>query len=233
MTARSSAIAFDLDDTLYPERTYVLSGFQAVANWAEQALGIPAQVGLGRLSDLFQAGVRGDTFNRWLRGYALPEQPWLEDMIKVYRDHRPNLAPYPDVIPCLKALQNECTLGIITEGVQRVQEMKLQALRLPVPFASVIITDITERDHWKPSVVPFQRFLLDVGIPATHTWYIGDNPRKDFRGARKLGISTVRLRRDDGLHREQEPLELADRPDCEIHSLSELSEIIHNRDWEV
>jgi FMN phosphatase YigB (HAD superfamily) len=32
-------IVFDLDDTLYPERGYVLSGFKAVASCAEARLG--------------------------------------------------------------------------------------------------------------------------------------------------------------------------------------------------
>src|SRR4030066_168009 len=35
------AIGFDLDDTLYPERAFVLSGFGAVAGWIEAAVGLP------------------------------------------------------------------------------------------------------------------------------------------------------------------------------------------------
>ena len=38
--SRLEAVVFDLDDTLYPEADYVLSGFQAVADWAEVHLGI-------------------------------------------------------------------------------------------------------------------------------------------------------------------------------------------------
>ena len=34
------AIIFDLDDTLYPERAYVLSGFHAVAVWGKTHLGV-------------------------------------------------------------------------------------------------------------------------------------------------------------------------------------------------
>jgi hypothetical protein len=38
------AIVFDLDDTLYPERDYVLRGFRAVAAWSDPNLGIPADL---------------------------------------------------------------------------------------------------------------------------------------------------------------------------------------------
>jgi putative hydrolase of the HAD superfamily len=228
-----SAIAFDLDDTLYPERDYVLSGFRAVAEWAEQTLGIPTQEGFQVLADLFQVGVRGDTFNRWLKSYERPEEPWLKEMIEVYREHDPDLHPYEDVIPGLLELQHDHALGVITEGVQKVQEKKLKALNLPFDFICVIITDISERDLWKPSRVPFERFQFESKIPAKHTWYVGDNPEKDFRGAKVMGISTVRLRRSDGLHRNKEPLELKDAPDHEILTLSQLPQLIQGINTEV
>ena len=34
------AVVFDLDDTLYPEKDYVMSGFSAVAEYAQAALKI-------------------------------------------------------------------------------------------------------------------------------------------------------------------------------------------------
>ena len=52
------AIVFDLDDTLYPERDYVLSGFRAIARWAAEHLRIPAEDGYRELAELFAAGVR-------------------------------------------------------------------------------------------------------------------------------------------------------------------------------
>ncbi len=55
------AVVFDLDDTLYPERAYVLSGFHAVAAWAEEQLKIPRRLGFAELRQLFEDGVRGNT----------------------------------------------------------------------------------------------------------------------------------------------------------------------------
>jgi len=36
----SAALVFDLDDTLFPERDFVLSGFQAVGDWLETNLSL-------------------------------------------------------------------------------------------------------------------------------------------------------------------------------------------------
>ena len=58
MTLRDwQGIVFDLDDTLYPERDYVLSGFKAVASWAEARLGVPSLGGFSGLRRLFDKKV--------------------------------------------------------------------------------------------------------------------------------------------------------------------------------
>ena len=56
--SKLEAVVFDLDDTLYPERSYVLSGFSAVADWAERTLAIPRATVLADLRAYFDSGVR-------------------------------------------------------------------------------------------------------------------------------------------------------------------------------
>ena len=60
------AIIFDMDDTLYPERHYVLSGFRAVAKWFEANYGVSYETSGQTLISLFNKGIRGNTFNIWL-----------------------------------------------------------------------------------------------------------------------------------------------------------------------
>jgi len=80
---RWRAVVLDLDDTLYPEAAYVRSGFRAVAGRAEGTLGIPAPEGERELVSLFEAGVRGDTFDRWLaaRGLGLLARPARRELL--------------------------------------------------------------------------------------------------------------------------------------------------------
>lgn len=224
--SRWRALVFDLDDTLYPERDYVRGGFQAVAGWVSQTQGEEPQAVFDELWGMFEAGVRRDTFDRWLRSRGRPADPDRASMIEAYRRHRPRLTPYPDVVPALKGLRAEARLGLITEGPRAVQEAKLEALGLRSWFDKVVVLGEDERPNWKPSPRPFQLWLQGSSIEPAAAVYLGDNPAKDFLGARRAGWASVRVRRSDGLHRAEEPLEPEARPDGEISDLQSLTSIL-------
>jgi putative hydrolase of the HAD superfamily len=222
---RWRAVVFDLDDTLYPERDYVRGGFEATAAWAEAFLGAERQQVFSELWAMFEAGVRGDTFDRWLarRGKAAGDNRLA--MVAAYRGHEPRLTPYPDVLPALSALRGKAQLGLITEGARPAQEKKLAALGLRHAFDKVIMLGEGERADWKPSPRPFERWLMGTEISPHEAVYLGDNPAKDFLGARRAGWSSVRVRRADGLHRDEERLAWAAdfMPDSKPVSVSSAS----------
>jgi len=199
------AIAFDLDDTIFPERDYAFGGFRAVAEWAQEALGIEASQTERELCQHFAAGVRGDTFNRWLSEHKLPEQAWVDQMIRVYREHSPRLLPFREVPETLSTLAQQYRLGLITQGHAPGQRRKLAALGLNGRFEQVIVLGEDQRDLWKPNPYPFQSWLRAMGLRGDETAYVGDNPLRDFFGSRSLGMWTVRVRRAGGQHAEEEP----------------------------
>ena len=98
------AIVFDLDDTLYSERDYVLSGFKAVAEWASVNLEIEQDRGYSTLFDLYVAGVRNNTFNRWLAIYQIENTAVVTKLLDVYREHSPTISPFGESIDLLKIL---------------------------------------------------------------------------------------------------------------------------------
>ncbi len=221
---RWQAVVFDLDDTLYPERQYVLSGMRAVAAWAEGELGLPAERTLRELQGLFERGVRGDTFNQWLRGHGLERDRLVQHAVQVYRDHTPTIEPYAPVPDLLRRLGASLRLGLVTDGQQEVQRRKLAALGLEGLFQAIVYSDALGRDAWKPSPRPFRRVLELLGVPAHAAIYVADNPTKDFHGARAVGMATLRLRLPDGLYRGLEPANAADAPDREIDRFEALEE---------
>jgi putative hydrolase of the HAD superfamily len=220
--SRWRAIVFDLDDTLYPERDYVRGGFVAAAEWAASELYEERQVVFDELWASFEAGVRGDTFDRWLERHGHAGEVNRLAMIAAYRGHLPQLEPYEDVLPALEGLRGTVLLGLITEGARAVQEAKLASLALRQAFDKVLLLGEDERDEWKPSPAPFERWLMGTGIAPAEAIYIGDNPAKDFLGARRAGWSSIRVRRPDGLHRDEEPFAPEAAPDFEIVNLQSL-----------
>jgi putative hydrolase of the HAD superfamily len=200
------AILFDMDDTLYPERTFVLSGFRAVADWAEVHCGIPAGEGYARLESLFVAGARGDTFNRWLADFAFREAAELvPQLVQVYREHRPTIRPFPEVPTLLTSLRQTYRLGLITDGYLAVQRRKLAALRLDSLFEVVVFSDEWGRQAWKPAAQPYEAALSRLMLSPGEVVYVADNPRKDFFGARQVGMWAVWLRLPQGEYAHIQP----------------------------
>lgn len=225
MTA-CQTIIFDLDDTLYPERQYVLSGFLAVARWAEDNLGIAAQAGLAELRRLFDQGVRGDTFDRWLAYHGQTEEIPIARLVNVYRNHEPELTPFPEARRILDSLRGPYRLGLLSDGHLAVQRRKLEALGLAHYFQAVVFSDEMGRAFWKPSTVPFKRVLRELQTAAAAAIYVGDNPTKDFVAARSLGMRAVRVRRDDGEYVHVRPPTPGHRPHVTIRSLDALPALL-------
>lgn len=218
------AVIFDLDDTLYPEADYVRSGFRAVAAWAAETLRIPAEPAIAELDRLFADGVRRDTFDRWLRarGFGHQAAELVPQMVEAYRNHSPTLTPFDGIPELLQSLSDSCALGLVSDGYLTVQEKKWRALGVQEYFGAVVFSDALGRDAWKPSPRPFERVLEQLGCAPTAALYVGDNPAKDFLGAGRLGMHTIRCRFPGGEHRQVEPLSDAHAPTWTVESLSQL-----------
>lgn len=216
------AIVFDLDDTLYPEYSYVRSGFCAVAQWVEKALGIPSSETFTELLHLFLKGVRGNTFNRWLESRGICSKDLVCRMVQVYRNHPPQIRPYPEVEIILTNLRRTYKLGIVTDGHMAVQQKKLESLSIRHLFDAIVFSDELGRENWKPSHHPFKVVLERLGVSGFEAVYVGDNPQKDFLGAKQVGMRTIRVRCEEGLYSSLEPPSPEHAPNVEIKTLREI-----------
>jgi putative hydrolase of the HAD superfamily len=196
------AILFDLDDTLYRERDFVASGFDAVAANASRALGIESQRVRDALERALATHGRGHTIDHALESLGMEPArvaQALPSLVHAYRSHRPRLHLLPDAARCLDALERAgIAMGLVTDGDPSVQRSKVDALGLHGRF-------VVERYTWdagaalqKPHASAFEpalEVLARLGLHANETLYVGDNPTKDFVGARALGLRTMRVRR--------------------------------------
>lgn len=225
---RLRVIIFDLDDTLYPEREYVRSGFRAVAAWVEGRLGLRAGEAFDGLEALFGAGVRGDTFNRWLADRDVSDDGVVAEMVEVYRGHFPSITPYHGVPELLSRLRADHKLGLLSDGDGGVQRRKLEVLGLVDAFDTVLFSDTLGRGSRKPSPRPYEAVLVALGVTGPESVYVSDNPTKDFLGARLAGLSSIRLRMPGGIYAGLEPESPDHAPDLERSNLVGLEEALRS-----
>jgi len=64
--------------------------------------------------------------------------------------------------------------------------------------------------------------LNDLNISAEHSVYVGDNPHTDFRGAKEVGMATIRLRRGEFSNDDSK----ADSIDFEIDNHREIKTLL-------
>ncbi len=213
---------FDMDDTLYPERDFVFSGFRAVAAKVYDDLRLDIE---GELREAFAHGMRGDLFTRALRLAGIPvEEPYVKSLVNIYRTHLPEIRPYLDVIPMLTHLKRRgARIALMTDGWHQVQEKKLSALGIAFFFDEIVFTDsIRGTSGWKPAADGFLQCLRSLQLEAHQCVFLGDNPAKDFVGARRLGITTVRIQRRGGEHENEQPIDADHAPDLSYTSLQEI-----------
>jgi putative hydrolase of the HAD superfamily len=218
------AVVFDLDDTLFPEHEFVLSGFQAVSDWVGNQFSV---TGFFEIAwKLFKNGKRRTIFDQTLDLLEIPYTPALiQQLVQIYRDHKPTITLHPDAKWALNHFNQDRSLGIITNGFPLTQQNKIDALGIESSFAAIICCGTYGVEYFKPNPFAYQKMMELTGHQSHEYVYVGDHPYKDFPGAKASGWITVRICRPDG---EYAKLETSASEDAQfrITSLYELESIV-------
>lgn len=222
---RIQGIVFDLDDTLYPEWSYVQSGFAAVARAFADRLAAPFDIA-ARMAELARSPQRGRVFN------ALCEEAGVTDpddcatrMVETYRTHDPIIELFPDARAALDRYRGQIPMGLISDGYLVTQNTKLNALGIREMFHTVLLTDQWGREYWKPHPRAFERMMASLALPPDAILYVSDNPAKDFVAPNRLGWQTVRIVRPGGVHADA-VAPSGGQARHTIHSLDELGDAL-------
>lgn len=192
----SGVIVFDLDDTLFAESEFVCSGFRAVDLWLKENRGISGF--FERAHALYRQGIRGNIFNLALANTELEAAEYLDPLVALYRGHTPQLTLLPDAAWALDYCASFGTLGLITDGYAQTQRNKVAALGIARRFAATVYSDDWGKQAWKPSLIPYQKMMEMTDALPESCVYIGDNPNKDFIGARTMGWRSIHIVRPEG-----------------------------------
>ena len=190
---------FDVDDTLYLEREYVISGFYAVGRWISRTHGVENFTDAAVKQ--FEQGVRGRTFDLALRSLGIDAtDDLIAAMVEQYRAHVPTISMLADASSFIKLIARKAQIGIITDGPVESQSRKIAVLGLGSLANAVVLTDKWGIEFRKPHERAFIEVERALKLEGSSLVYVADNPAKDFDAPRKRGWQTVRVRRPGGQH---------------------------------
>lgn len=191
-----------MDDTLYLERDYVYSGFQAVGKYLSSEYEICGFA--DQAWDLFLDGNRGDIFDQCLGKLNLSgSSPSTSELVEIYRNHKPQISLEFDAKQMFGCIRTDLSLGLITDGPQESQFAKIQALGIDTLIEHIIVTDAKGKEWSKPNERAFLYLQQLTGNTGDECVYIADNPAKDFIAPLALGWQTVMVNRPGSLYSQQ------------------------------
>ena len=193
-----AAVTVDLDDTLFPQESWLRGAWAAVAG-AAGTLGLDETAVHERLLAVAAQGSDGGRIiDRALvaLGVADHELPALTPgLVAAFKAHAPHrLECYPCSATALAELRALVPLACITDGDPHVQRAKLRALGLVDSFDAVVFSDELGREHRKPDPAPFLRAAALLGVDPAAMVHVGDRPAKDVAGAHAVGMRAIRVR---------------------------------------
>ncbi len=184
-------VIFDLDDTLYSEKEYVMSGYKAVSDY----LGGEYEDKLWHYFEAVKPAI-----DELLK--ELGRESGKDAVLNVYRFHKPEIHLYNGVVEMIESLKNKgVKVGIITDGRPEGQRNKLEALGLDEKVDDLIITDeLGGTQFRKPCDIAFRIIITCWRLNPADVVYVGDNPAKDFQACRQLGMKSIYFENEDGLY---------------------------------
>lgn len=203
-------VIFDLDDTLYPEKEYVRSGFRAVSDYLGGGL-------QDRLWTFFEEG--RPAIDCLLR--EIGREAVKEEVLQVYRAHKPEICLYEGVSEILRELRaGKVRIGIITDGRPEGQRNKIEALGLQDLVDDLLITDeLGGTQFRKPCDIAFRILQNRWRLPAEEIVYVADNPAKDFQAPRQLGMKSLWFANREGLYTGPES------PQVEVERIEKITDL--------
>jgi putative hydrolase of the HAD superfamily len=101
---------------------------------------------------------------------------------------------YPEVIDVLKQLHGRYQLGVVSNFDGRLRVV-LEQLGISKFFNEIVISSEVGAD--KPDPFIFRRAVELVGVLPNESLHVGDDPEKDWQGARAAGLHVFELQRPE------------------------------------
>ncbi len=222
---RIKAIIFDLDDTLYDCTGLLVGASRRRAARAMVDAGLPLSVEEAyKLQNAVaeKYGPSSLVFDEIAKEYGMGRS-LVECALKAYNsDEVSDIEPFPDVVPILRQLRQEkYKLFLVTMGVHRRQEKKLEQLGISSYFDEIVINDqevgLLLEDCFSGLIRKHNLLPDEVAV-------VGDRVGVELRTAKTMGMSAVQMLH--GRFKVEAPLRSSEKPDYKIKHIYQLSTIL-------
>lgn len=187
-----NAILFDLDNTLYDAKQYFLGAFKIISEFLSKKYATSQKKVYRSLVNLWKekTSMYPRLFNDLLSSLDIDKKE-VWNLVKLFNSYSGRIEPYPDAVTTLNALRKKrYRLGLVTDGNPERQERKIKLLNIQRFFEVIVYTKDIEP---KPSPVPYLKALKKLEAEPSNAFYVADNPLIDFEGAKKVGMTTIRI----------------------------------------
>lgn len=216
------AILFDLDNTLINFLQFKIETAKA-ASRAMRRMGLEAPENelYGKIFSVYdEKGIEYQkTFYDVVAQYGLEvnlaEKVQQAAILAYLQKKFEVLKPYPNVLPTLAKLREKgIRLGIVTDAPRNKAWQRLILAGLQNEFDFVITHDDTKA--MKPHPSPFYVALKKLEILPGACLFVGDNPERDIKGAKEVGMLTCWAKYGSMVRKPET------KPDYEIASFDEI-----------
>ena len=219
---------FDLDETLYSEKNFVLSGFKVVAEYLNVTHSLNYHKTLKDLKTIMKIYGRGKIFDVLLKNKKIYSKKIIKKLIFIYRHHKPEIKIKLEALMLLKKIYRKNKTYLLTDGFFKTQENKVKALGIKKYFKKIYYTGRYGRDFEKPPLKCFKMIKDKEKCDWHELIYIADNPIKDFINLNKKQVVTVRLLQ--GIYKNTKVKRALDGL-YKINSLNEFLYLAKKKNW--
>jgi len=216
------AVFFDLDNTLYDSEKYYTRAFKSISYYIYKNFKINQQTTYEILNKNWKRNT--SMYNRIFDDLVedLDLKININDIVKIFNEQKVEENDlFLDTIPVLKKLSNEYKIGIITDGNVLRQKRKIQKCGVESLVDLIVYTKTLQP---KPSPVSFQYALNQLSSNNIQPFYVADNPKIDFIGAKKMNFTTIRIVRG-----EFKDVDSDKNVDYSIKTLKDVREIVETK----
>jgi putative hydrolase of the HAD superfamily len=190
MPRDARAVVFDLDDTLYPLRRFIVSGFAVVARELERRWSVDRAAAFAVLTGASGSKQKGHELQVCAERFGLPPDT-AAALVDLIRNHEPAIRLPRTSRSALDKLRGRWRLGVLTNGHPDLQMRKVEALGLRFLVDEIVCAHEIGDRSGKPAREPFAEIAKRLAVSPERTVFVGDDLQCDMLGAARAGMRTI------------------------------------------